>query len=251
MRWVSRVGVCLLAVFALMSLATASAAAEPPEFGRCVKQAGGKFKTGSCTTAAVAGEEKFEWLPGVVKSKFTIDSPTVVIFETVKTSRVTCTGEKGTGEYTGPKSVGNVVMTFTGCECCKLKCNTKGAKAGELEFNPLEGEPGIIKKGETAAKSKAGLELFAPGGGNWAEFSCSTIFVTIKGAAIVALPANAMKLSYPLKFTCARGVQKPERFEGGPQAALESNSGTGFERTCLKGTLNLANEEKVELSTVN
>jgi hypothetical protein len=253
MRRTGLLAVCVLVALAVASATAASGSAEPPEFGRCVKQAGGKFKTGNCTTAAVPGEERFEWLPGVVNNKFKLVSKaaTLVVFETVGGTKVTCTGESATGEYTGPKSVGNVVMTFTGCECCKIPCNTKGAKSGELVFAALEGEPGIIKKGATPARSKAGLELFAPGGGNWADFSCSTVHTTIKGAVIVALPANGMKLSYAIKLTCGKGQQKPEAFEGGPQAALEINMGTGPQRGCLIASLDLTNEEKVELSTVN
>jgi hypothetical protein len=250
------IGVCLVAMLAIASVTAASASAEGPEFGRCLKQAGGKFKSGACTVASAPGEERFEWFPGVIKNKFTLVSKpeTFVTLETVGGTKLVCSGGgHGTGEYAGPKTVGNVSLTLTGCEGSKFECHTKGAGATEVIFSPLEGEVGIIKKGETAAKNKPGLELFAPGGADWGDLECFPVPITIrvKGSLILPMPANSMKLSYAIKLACTKGVQKTQSFEGGPLATLEFDGGSGFERGCLIAVLILTNEEKVELSTVN
>jgi hypothetical protein len=41
--------------------------AAPPEFGRCVPRAGGKYATSKCTTE-VAGKTEFEWEPGPART---------------------------------------------------------------------------------------------------------------------------------------------------------------------------------------
>jgi len=60
------IGLCLIAVFAIGAVATASASAAAPEFGRCVKKAkaeGSGFSDAGCTASVETGA-KFEWLAG-------------------------------------------------------------------------------------------------------------------------------------------------------------------------------------------
>src|SRR6476660_9888709 len=57
---------CLAAVFALSAFAATASAETPPEVGRCLKKAAGKFKDGACKVASKPGEEKFEWYPAYV-----------------------------------------------------------------------------------------------------------------------------------------------------------------------------------------
>src|SRR5436190_1631201 len=61
------VGLCLAAIFALTALVATGASAEtPPEVGRCLKLAGGKWKDGGCKVKSLPGEEKFEWYAAFV-----------------------------------------------------------------------------------------------------------------------------------------------------------------------------------------
>jgi hypothetical protein len=73
MRRIRLVGLCVLAALAIGAVATATASAEAPEFGRCVKKAvkgGSGFSDSRCTEAA-SSEAKFEWIPGPgAKAKF-------------------------------------------------------------------------------------------------------------------------------------------------------------------------------------
>src|SRR5438105_10436653 len=135
MRRVLRCGLSLLAAFALASATAASASAAAPEFGRCLKQAGGKFKNAGCTTASQPGEERYEWFSGVVKNKFTTASKaeTLVTFESANGSKITCTGEHSSGaEYSGTKSISKVVLIFTACEMSRLPCTSAGQPEGTI-----------------------------------------------------------------------------------------------------------------------
>ena len=236
MRRVTGCGLCLLAGFALAAGTAASASAEAPEFGRCKKQAGGKFKNGGCTVASVPGEERFEWFPGVVKNKFrTANKPeTLVTFESVGGAKITCTGESGQGEYSGLKTESGVVLTFTGCEDSHLTCTTGGQPPGTITTASLGGELRVIKTGSTPAKNKVGIEWAPAAGSAFAEFECGPLKFELAGSLIVPLPANAMKLSYTIKFVASKGMLK-----------LNGEQGT------LTMTMNLTNEEKLEASTVN
>ena len=70
MKRIKIMGLCLVAVFAVSVMASASASAEAPEFGRCLAKAGGKFSDAGCTKGVVS-KGKFEWTSGVEKNKFT------------------------------------------------------------------------------------------------------------------------------------------------------------------------------------
>ena len=70
MKSFKAIGVCLVAVFATSAVTVASASAEAPEYGRCVKVAkpyNGGFTNSGCTTKSETKTGKYEWYPGVVK----------------------------------------------------------------------------------------------------------------------------------------------------------------------------------------
>jgi len=99
----------------------------------------GKFSTAVCTAPATEKAFAFEWEPGPgPKAKFTasIKPETVATFETVTKKLVVSKGETSTGEYTGVKTVGNVVFTFTGCEIgasnARAQRRSRGARRIQL-----------------------------------------------------------------------------------------------------------------------
>ncbi len=75
MRRLRMLSVCLIAAFFVGAVASATASAEAPEFGRCVKKAkaeGTGFEDSGCVTEASGSGAKFEWVPGPgAKNKFT------------------------------------------------------------------------------------------------------------------------------------------------------------------------------------
>jgi hypothetical protein len=233
--------------------------AEPPEYGRCVKLAKGvkgKYATAACTSAATAEKFAFEWEPGPgPKAKFTttIKELTVATLETVTKKQVVCTGQTSTGEYTGRKTVGSVVITFTGCESGSSKCTSSGAAEGEVVTKTLEGVLGIEKTStEGPVKDKIALDLFPVGKtGLLMEFSCGLTPVSVQGSVLNPVKTNKMLLMATVKYAATAGKQKPDKFEGLPKDVLETSFGeAAFEQSGLKLTEIQANEEKIEINTV-
>jgi IPT/TIG domain len=226
-----------------------------PEFGRCVKVTTGTgvYGTSGCTT--VGGEKKFEWIGGPPpKAKFTtkIKLGTTFTSEGVGGNPITCSGQKGTGEYTGPKTVGGAVFTFMGCALGSARCNSAGAKEGEVVTTPLVGELGVIKtSSEGALKNEIGLDLKASGSALIAEFTCGATAGKWRGSVIVPVKTNKGISSVTLKFAAKAGKQKPEAFEGLPKDVIESSlGGAAFEQSGWSLTTTLTNAEKVEVNSV-
>jgi len=248
------IGLSLVAVVALSAIAAGSAAAEAPEYGICVAKAGGKFADKGCTKE-IAGKTKFEWVPGVgAKKLFTSKSKeaSVVTLETVTKKAVICKGQTGTGEYTGPKTVGAVVETLTGCELAAAKCTTAGQAEGTVKTVPLSGVLGISKKGTSPNKNEVGNALSPTTGETVAEFSCGATSVAVKGHAIGAIATkNRTELVNSFKFQQVKGKQKPERFEGGEKLLLSSSfAKEAFVQTGLKLESLTTSEEPIEVNTV-
>ncbi len=260
MKRIRIVGLCLVAAFAMSAVAASTAAAEPPEIGRCLKKAvagGAGFSDAGCTKA-VASAAKYEWQAGPgPKNKFTskMKEATSATLETVKLEKITCKGETSTGEIASAKEVAAVVATFTECTSSGLKCTSAGQAEGTIVTNPLSGVVGDeTESAESEAKDKVAEELHGPGGGNLAEFSCAGIPIVVKGSVLHNISANKMLNPSTEKFTASKGEQKPDKFVGGPvdQHILESNKGGGeFLEAGQTITAIVTYEEKYETSSVN
>jgi hypothetical protein len=254
MKRIQIAGLCLGAALALSAVAAPMASAEPPEYGRCVAKAGGKFSDANCKTKAVVGKEKFEWTSTIINPKFTNKlkegTPTL---ETANLTKTTCVTAEAPGEITSPKSIGHVVVHFTGCKTSGLACQNEGKGAGEIETSPLGGPIGIEKLGETHLKDKIAQELHAESG-NVAEFLCAGLTVVVKGSVLHTLTTNKSALTYTEKFAQKAGEQKPEHLAGGvkDEHTLEaSTAGAPFEEAALAFLSTTTYGEKIELSTIN
>jgi hypothetical protein len=268
-------GTCLIAALALSALATTSASAfvrEPPEIGRCLKHTGGKWKNGTCKTAAkVTSEQKYEWYPAYgeaangetklaekVKFKAISKEGTLIQLTTVSGEGIACKHQFADGEATGPKTLKSFNIRFTECAEAGQKCtstNPKASEPGEIKVKELNGLIGIEKFGETHAKDKV-ANLFKPSSGEiFTEFECGGIPVTVKGEVLNPLTANAMKLSATVKFVASKGKQKPEKFATDPtgtKRVLFSNKlvGGGITQAGQSLTTIQTGEEKFEISTL-
>jgi len=266
------VGLCLAAIFALSAFAATASAETPPEVGRCLKKAGGKWKDGACKVASKVGEEKFEWYPAYVggvpnpepkppKLKYTsVNKPeTTIQLESKSGAVITAKSQSATGEVTGAKTNIAQNIIFGSVEFEGFKCkSTKPAapNEGEVRVEDLNGNIGIEKKSlEGPAKDKVANRFVPKSGTTFTEFSCSVIPVIVRGAVLNNVTANAMK-GFPtpvtVKFTGAKGKQKPEKFEGGPKETLESSiKGGPFEQSDQVLTTLQKNQEKLEISTLS
>jgi alpha-tubulin suppressor-like RCC1 family protein len=217
-------------------------AAGAPEYGRCVKVAKGAGKyNASCTTEKAGGN--FEWTPGVAKAHFTLSGGEGKL-ETVGKSQIVCTGESGSGEYSGTKALANVTIHLTGCERAGSKCTTGEATTGEVLTHTLAGALGW-KNAESAAPA---LDLAPSSGEVVAEFNCGSTPVTIGGSVIVSVQKNEMQLAPTLKYEATSGKQKPEHFDEEPNDVLETSFGGPFEQTGLTIATTQTNEEEVEVN---
>jgi hypothetical protein len=268
------VGACLVAVFAMSALVVSSAAAvfvrEAPEFGRCLKHKGGKWKNGSCKTPATPGYEKFEWYPAygpaengetmlAEKVKFTsvAKEGTLIQLTTVAGEGIACKNQLADGEITGPKTLKSFNIRFTGCFETGEQCtstNPKASEKGEVKVKELDGLIGIERFGETHAKDKV-ANLFTPVSGElFTEFECGGIPVKVRGEVMNPVPANSMKLKATVKFIAKKGKQKPERFATDAKTTkrvLFSNklAGGGEVQAGQSLTTIQTNEEKLEINT--
>jgi len=237
------------------------AAPQPPEFGRCVKVAGekigkttyyhGGYTTATCTVASATHTGKFEWeMGGIVKAGFTTSLKVApVTLEAVNRTKLTCSGESGSGEITGRKTVGSVLLTFTGCESAGKKCTTSGSAEGEIRSNGLEGTLGAVTITEKEGKETVhpGLDLFPVGkAGPLFAYTCAGGEPqTLSGSVIAPVTAGKMQTSSTLKFSQAAGLQRPEGLEEGGPDVLRSGIGeqVGLSLNALLGT-----EEAVEIN---
>ena len=235
----------------------------PPEFGRCVKAPAekegkktvyrGGFTTATCLVTSETDTGKYNWSPGVLKAHFTtkLTSGSVKLESAVKTSKVTCTGETGAGEYTGLKTVGGEVITLTGCERSAEQCSS-GATAGEIVTSTLEGALGVVKLGASSSKNTIGLDLHPAGETSPVmEFSCGGSSVSVQGSVIMPISADKMLPALKLTAKASKGKQAPERFEGGPKDILEESiAGAPFEPIGVTVAITQTNEEDVEVNSV-
>jgi len=209
MKRVRLVALGLVSVLATgAALATSAWALEAPEIGRCVSHAGGKYTNSVCTKLAKGTKAgSFEWEPGAVKNKFSGVGGAATL-ETVKKVKVSCKTEASRGEIKSPKTVGNIEVTFTGCESLEFKCSTPGAKEGEIVTNDLAG----TLRWENAAKSKVALDLVPQTGVRFVEFACGPANAFVEGSVLTNLLVNKTETVFEEKFAAKVGKQKPEYY---------------------------------------
>ncbi len=234
-----------------------------PEYGRCVKIARGTGVFGSATCTSAGGTKTYEWYPAtggaqpLVKARFTtkLKERTEAKLYTAGKHVISCTGETGSGEYSGPKSVADVTITLTGCQLAGVgSCQSSEAASGEVALNALEGELGVIATStEGPLKNKIGTDLKPASGMTLAAFACAGTPVLVTGSVIAEVQRDSMKLTASLKFVASsKGIQKPTRFEDGEEDVLLTKLGESgaVEQSGLKMTTVQTNEEKVEVNSV-
>ncbi|MFI4991748.1 MAG: hypothetical protein ACHQHO_12660 [Solirubrobacterales bacterium] len=230
----------------------------PPEFGRCIKTTGGKYEDAGCTKTGSG--KNYEWHPAfggslpLEKTGFsnTLKEATSAELETVNENLVACSGESASGKYTGNKTVGSVVITFTGCSAFSMSCTTEGAATGTVITSTLEGVLGVEELGAEPSLNKIGEDLFPVGhSGPIAEFRCGGLLTTISGSIISPMPANIMKLTTAVKTKAVKGKQRPENFVEEPPEVLTALFEGGIpEQAGETLIVNQTNEEKVEINSV-
>jgi hypothetical protein len=176
---------------------------------------------------------------------------------------VTCTADTSVGTITGPKTVGKVKVTFTGCKSSIFSCNTSGAASGEIVTKELEGEIGLIKAGSQAV----GLDLW-PSSRNAAEkakhefkalfveFECAGGFASaqVRGSVIgefgtVSQGTKTAQLSYRKISKGKQAIKNLQAVEGSEKDVLETSfdGGKTFEESAEETTERITMEDALDL----
>jgi hypothetical protein len=261
MRRIRIAGLCLVAVFAMSAIASATASAAAPEFGKCLKKAvaGGSGYSNNGCTKAVGTAAKYEWVPGAAGVTFTTTGAAATLL-TTKGETVTCTSEASSGKYLGGNNKEEeTTVNFAGCKSNGLTCTTTGDASGELTTNPLIGIIGYEKPPTTTAKTVLQLHPVTSGG-HFIDFKCtSALTIEVRGAEganggiLVPIKNDKMSNLETLKYTQSKGKQKPTKWvaPAGFQENqfLESNfQGTGFSQSGQTVTTKVTDSEKIELN---
>jgi hypothetical protein len=240
--------------------------AGPPDLGRCepapsdggaaarahfaISRAtySGTFTNASCVKTSATHTGRYEWTPGVARSGFTtsLEKGTVAL-ETAGRVKVTCTSERGGGEYGGVKEVVDVSFAFSGCESSGRSCTTPGLGSGEIDSHTLEGELGW----EARSRRKVALDLYPAGRtGAFLEYRCTAgVPITVEGSLLVPVRTDKMLTASMLKYKARKGQQRPSGFEGGASDVLSASlNGEATEQMGLSATLALQSEEGVEVN---
>ncbi len=123
-------------------------------------------------------------------------------------------GSTAAGELTGPKTVGNLVITFRNCEDLSYGgCSSAEAKVGEIRTKVLDGELGYRESGSKAV----GLDLKGQSSEYMAEFKCGALptHVVIKGSIVGSFwPVNTFTKKATLEWQRLGTTQLFEELEG-------------------------------------
>jgi hypothetical protein len=242
-RYLRITGLCLVVIVSVSAIASASASAELPTLYECAKAAKvgkkytGKFTDKKCTKEATAKEieegktnkyEFQEWNKEPKKIKAFKGKGGRADLAIEHSVTVACAKSTDSGKFTGPKTAGDVVAIFTGCEIAGLKCSNT-SKAGEIKTNPLDGEVGYINK----TKKEVGADLKPESGLYFAEFQCEEAIplrLRVGGSVIGRInPINTMTKEATFEFRESGGKQEVQKFETGLSDILiaETCKGTG------------------------
>jgi len=214
-------GLCLIAMLAIASVASATAAAEEkPFFEECKKVAVGTglYKNSTCTI--LGGEKKYEKKEGFAKGeKWKGKGGSATLHTPAVSGEVTCTAFSDEGFNTGEKTVGKIFSKFTGCKTLGKSCTSAGQASGVIKTKALKGHLGYT------VKPKVGVDLSAETGTVLAEFVCGTGEVNIKveGSVVGEVTVNVNKFSKKSTTTfkvTTEGFQQFKKLEGEAEDVL-------------------------------
>lgn len=221
------IGVVLSLVMALAvsALAASGASAAEPALYECAKAAKvekketGGYNNKTCSEVNAKHEGKYELQEGIGKGKEFKGKAGGSNLEVKGLGGVACTSNSDTGKFTGPKSAGDILVTFKGCELNHHQCES-GATLGEIKTNPLKGEVGYVEGGK--ARHEVGVEISAETGLYEAEFHCAEIQLRVSGGVIgvVTSAKNVFTKEATLLFRESSGEQDVKKLEGMPEEFL-------------------------------
>lgn len=193
-------GLCLVAMLAVVAVAATSASANGPEIGQCYAKKGGKYADSNCQTKAKKGAGAYEWRKAseMEDRAITTEGGAGVLSTNIESGEelfalsVECQEERGAGEITS-KGTGlrTVVVYFYGCKLFGAVPCSNSSEAEVIVTNPLQATFGYINK----AKKEVGVDVTPQKKhGEFAKFICGGSVETVVGAA-----SSKEKAFYPGK----------------------------------------------------
>jgi len=205
MKRIRIVGLCLVAVFAMSAIASASASAAAPEYqicGKAVKNATtkkyeGHFSNKECTATSTEGKYELTSYTAAKKPGFKTKSGAsaldVYIPGTGVVGETSCAKSKDVGTVTGAKTATDVV-TFEKCTSSGKVCtgDQAGTKTGDIVTYTLDET--LVASGES--KTGVGQEVKGTGpGGESAAFDCEGEEISTTGAVTGEITGDIKKAS--------------------------------------------------------
>lgn len=208
-----------------------------PTFGACERseaEKAGRFEDSNCTKQATG--EEHEWLP-YPGGTFMSTTGAALSMETAGVA-VACKSSSARGEFADDKTITGLVLELSECERAGQKCTSLGETSGTVSSSPLVALLGFAKLGKTAKQDKLGLE-FSPMSGSFAEFTCGSTEVTVRGSVVAqASPVDKQTHKLTFNFKASKGKQKLAGLLEMPPAALESSvEGAKFQSTTVTGKM--------------
>jgi hypothetical protein len=199
----------------------------------------------SAVTAAAASATTPEFKPVPTKKKFTGTSGTLVWTWDNGAEKITCSKGSTTGAITGARTVGGVVLVYTGCKsssATKSNCpiNSKGAKAEEIVTEPLAGELGtsvknsavvvLRLKAETATKWFTALENACTSRAAWTGSVAPEVSSLSKGTVhgLVLATVGGKQAITEIKLDSGE-LEEPELVTYASSVATETKDSLTFE----------------------
>ena len=163
----------------------------------------------------------------------------------------TCTGASGEGTVTGTKTVGDLVLTLSGCAIDGHTCDTPAASTGLVQTNPLEGE--IAWQDKSRGKVALVLHSRAPQEDLYYWCPEPELEGLVLGSLAVPIASDKSTTSTMLKIAAKRGRQQPEALEDGERPVLDlleyqlsGESSRG--QAGVNAKLTATSEERIEIS---
>jgi len=135
---------------------------------------------------------------------------------------VSCTSSGDVGDFTGPKTAADIVVTFKGCEFNGRKCASAGEALGTIVTFPLKGEVGYLE-GKGTGSPKVGVLITPESGTLLAKWACKEEDLAASGGVIgeISSPINAFTKEAVFLFKQKRiGVNAWQKFEEQPEVQL-------------------------------
>jgi alpha-tubulin suppressor-like RCC1 family protein len=208
-----------------------------PTFGGCERsetEKGGLLEDSNCTKPATGQEH--EWLPYPGGTSLATTGAALSM-ETAGVA-VACRSSSARGTFADDKTITGLVLKLSECERAGQKCTSLGEAQGTVTADPLVALLGFSKLGKTTKKDELGLE-FSPMSGSFAEFTCGSTPVTVRGS-VVAQVTPVDKQTHKVTFTlkASKGKQKLTGLLEMPLAALETSvEGGEFQGTTVTGKM--------------